>query len=83
MADKDDQINNISRSIYIFCRVMAGLGELARAPLHTCELCGQEGLTEPDMRSHMMIQHIQSSPSCPFCDLGKTGAKSVLSFPQF
>merc|ERR1719192_2982771 len=60
----------LTRSIYIFCRVMAGLGELARVPLHTCELCGQEGLTEPDMRSHMMVQHIESSPSCPFCDLG-------------
>ena len=56
---------------------MAGLGELARVPLHTCELCGQEGLTEPDMRSHMMVQHIESSPSCPFCDLGKTGELSL------
>jgi len=50
---------------------MAGGGEeAARAPLHTCELCGQEGLIEQDMRSHMLITHIQSSPSCPFCDLG-------------
>lgn len=73
MDDKDDLNLLLTRSIYIFCRVMAGLGELARVPLHTCELCGQEGLTEPDMRSHMMVQHIESSPSCPFCDLGKPG----------
>ena len=63
----------LTRSIYIFCGMIAKLNNITRVPLHTCELCGQEGLTEPDMRSHMMVQHIESSPSCPFCDLGKPG----------
>ena len=38
-------------------------------PLHTCELCGQDGLSEPEMRSHMQIVHVEGSPACPFCDL--------------
>ena len=53
---------------------MASGGEVDHVgggPLHTCELCGQEGLVETEMRSHMMIQHVQSSPECPFCDLGQ------------
>ena len=37
---------------------------------YTCELCGQDGMSEGDMRSHMLLQHVQSSPACPFCDLG-------------
>jgi len=39
-------------------------------PLHTCELCGQEGLSEADMRTHMKVVHVEGSPMCPFCDLG-------------
>lgn len=38
-------------------------------PLHTCELCGQDGLSETEMRSHMQIVHVEGSPACPFCDL--------------
>lgn len=40
-------------------------------PLHTCELCGQEGLSESDMRTHMRLEHVEGSPMCPFCDLGE------------
>ena len=39
------------------------------ATLHTCELCGQEALTESDMRTHLLLEHIEGSVSCPFCDL--------------
>ena len=42
----------------------------ARATLYTCELCGQEGLTEQEMKSHIKIQHVEATPTCPFCDLG-------------
>lgn len=38
-------------------------------PMHTCELCGQEGLSENEMRSHMRLVHVEGSPACPFCDL--------------
>ena len=37
--------------------------------MHTCELCGQEGLSETEMRSHMRLVHVEGSPACPFCDL--------------
>ena len=50
---------------------MASARDGGSCPLHTCELCGQEGLTEADMRSHMLLQHVQASPVCPFCDLGE------------
>ena len=40
-------------------------------PLHTCELCGQEGMPEHELRSHMRIEHVEGSPACPFCDLAE------------
>ena len=39
------------------------------SPLHTCELCGQEGMAEEELRSHMRLVHVEGSPACPFCDL--------------
>jgi hypothetical protein len=41
------------------------------SPLHTCELCGQEGLQEQEMRSHMRVEHVEGSPACPFCSLAE------------
>ena len=38
---------------------------------YTCELCGQAGLSDSDMRSHMLLQHVEGGPACPVCDLGK------------
>ncbi|XP_035686205.1 zinc finger-containing ubiquitin peptidase 1-like isoform X2 [Branchiostoma floridae] len=38
--------------------------------LYTCALCGQDGLTDPDMRSHMVVVHQEETISCPFCTLG-------------
>ena len=43
----------------------------AGRPLYTCELCGQAGLSDSDMRSHMLLQHVEGGPACPVCDLGK------------
>lgn len=48
-------------------------------PLHTCELCGQEGLTEPQMRSHMKVEHVEGSPACPFCDLTDVSPAEMVS----
>jgi len=42
---------------------------LAIMSLFTCELCGQDGLTEVEMRTHRLIAHIDSEVSCIFCDL--------------
>ena len=36
---------------------------------YTCELCGQDALSENDMRTHLLLEHIEGSISCPFCNL--------------
>ncbi|CAL4091452.1 unnamed protein product, partial [Meganyctiphanes norvegica] len=38
--------------------------------LYACEVCGQEGLTDDDLRSHMLLVHLEGNNACPFCDLG-------------
>ncbi|CAH1799125.1 unnamed protein product [Owenia fusiformis] len=40
--------------------------------LYTCDICGEGGLNEDDMKSHVLIEHIESSIYCPFCDLQGT-----------
>ncbi|XP_060067494.1 zinc finger-containing ubiquitin peptidase 1-like [Ylistrum balloti] len=35
----------------------------------TCLICGQAGMTEVDMRSHIMMDHVDQDVCCPFCDL--------------
>ena len=40
--------------------------------LYACDICGQEGLSEDDMRSHVLIEHVEGAISCPFCDLEGT-----------
>ena len=44
---------------------------------YTCDICGQEGLTEDDMRCHVLIEHIEGAVSCPFCDLEGTTAEEM------
>ena len=36
--------------------------------LLTCEICGQENLTEIEMKQHMQHEHIEDT-ACPFCNL--------------
>jgi hypothetical protein len=43
----------------------------------TCDICGQEGLTEDDMKSHVLIEHVEGAISCPFCDLEGTTAEEM------
>ncbi len=40
--------------------------------LYVCDICGQEGLTDEDMRSHVLLEHVEGAISCPFCDLEGT-----------
>ena len=35
----------------------------------TCLICGQEDLLEEDMRSHVLLEHVECNICCPFCDL--------------
>ncbi|XP_066947657.1 zinc finger-containing ubiquitin peptidase 1-like isoform X2 [Macrobrachium rosenbergii] len=46
--------------------------------LYSCEVCGQEGLTDEDLRSHMLLVHIEGTTSCPFCDLGDISPEEMV-----
>ncbi|KAH3738294.1 zinc finger-containing ubiquitin peptidase 1-like [Dreissena polymorpha] len=35
----------------------------------TCLVCGQEGLDEASMRTHVQLEHVENNNCCPFCDL--------------
>ncbi|XP_007908528.1 zinc finger-containing ubiquitin peptidase 1 isoform X1 [Callorhinchus milii] len=37
--------------------------------MFTCDICGQDGLSEPDMKIHILIAHDENECSCPFCSL--------------
>ncbi|XP_049853497.1 zinc finger-containing ubiquitin peptidase 1-like isoform X1 [Schistocerca gregaria] len=45
---------------------------------YSCEICGVEGLNEEEMRSHMVVYHLEGAVSCPFCDLGEVSAEQLL-----
>lgn len=47
------------------------------AQFYACDICGQEGLTEDDMRSHVLIEHVEGAISCPFCDLEGTTVEEM------
>lgn len=35
-----------------------------------CIICGQTGLDEMGMQTHMLTEHVEQNICCPFCDLG-------------
>lgn len=45
---------------------------------YSCEICGVEGLNDEEMRSHMVVFHLEGAASCPFCDLGEVSAEEML-----
>ncbi|XP_046436198.1 zinc finger-containing ubiquitin peptidase 1-like isoform X1 [Neodiprion fabricii] len=45
---------------------------------YTCEICGLEGFNDEEMRSHMVVYHLQGAASCPFCDLGEVSPAEML-----
>ncbi|XP_064612047.1 zinc finger-containing ubiquitin peptidase 1-like [Liolophura sinensis] len=34
-----------------------------------CVICGQDGLSEQEMRTHVLLEHVEASVCCPFCDI--------------
>ncbi|XP_075210718.1 zinc finger-containing ubiquitin peptidase 1-like [Lycorma delicatula] len=36
---------------------------------YSCEICGADGLTDDEMRVHILMCHLKGATSCPFCDL--------------
>lgn len=44
----------------------------------TCLICGQNGFTEPQMRDHVLADHVeQQEVYCPFCDLSGITANEM------
>ncbi|XP_071368999.1 zinc finger-containing ubiquitin peptidase 1 [Centroberyx affinis] len=35
----------------------------------TCEICGEELVLEEDMRTHLLLSHMENEMSCPLCSL--------------
>ena len=46
------------------CDMAAKVPELS----YSCEICGADGLSDEEMRIHVMIYHIKDAVSCPFCN---------------
>lgn len=46
--------------------------------LYSCEVCGLDGLTDDDLRSHMLFAHLEGTTSCPFCDLGDISSDEMI-----
>ena len=40
--------------------------------LYACDICGQDGLSDDEMRTHILLEHVEKSITCPFCDLQGT-----------
>ena len=51
--------------------------QLTPTALYSCDICGQDGLNENDMKSHVLIAHVEGAISCPFCDLEGTTAEEM------
>jgi len=45
--------------------------------LFTCELCGEGGMSETAMKTHMYIAHVYNEVSCMFCDLRGVTAEEM------
>lgn len=35
----------------------------------TCEICGEELLLEEDLKTHLLLSHVENDMHCPFCSL--------------
>ena len=44
---------------------------------YTCDMCGEKGLSAPDMRTHMRVAHLDAGPSCPFCPFADCSADQI------
>ncbi|KAK3577412.1 hypothetical protein CHS0354_032260 [Potamilus streckersoni] len=56
---------------------MASINPNSDTSLFTCLICGQEGLTELEMKTHVFIEHVECNVFCPFCDLSGVSADEM------
>lgn len=46
---------------------------------YSCEICGTDGLSDEEMRVHIVMCHLKGAASCPFCDLEDVTADEMLT----
>lgn len=46
---------------------------------YSCEICGADGLSDEEMRVHIVMCHLKGAASCPFCDLEDVSAEEMLT----
>ncbi|XP_025833539.1 ubiquitin carboxyl-terminal hydrolase ZUFSP isoform X2 [Agrilus planipennis] len=49
---------------------------------YSCEICGLEGLTEEELRSHTNTEHVEGKGTCPFCQLTTKPSKLLVHVNQ-
>lgn len=48
------------------------------AVIHSCEICGQSGLSDEKMLEHTQKCHVEGSAACPFCGITGTSSAELL-----
>lgn len=46
--------------------------------VHSCEICGQSGLTDDKMLLHTQKCHVEGNAQCPFCGITGTSSAELL-----
>lgn len=46
---------------------------------HSCEICGEDSLTDDDMRLHVISCHLKDPVICPFCHVEDLKAEEMLA----
>lgn len=46
--------------------------------IHSCEICGQSGLSDEQMLEHTQKCHVEGNAACPFCGLTGTSSAELL-----
>ncbi|XP_014667396.1 PREDICTED: zinc finger with UFM1-specific peptidase domain protein-like [Priapulus caudatus] len=52
-------------------------GSATVVPRYVCDVCGEECTSEADALSHVQAAHIESSLSCPFCELAEVALEEL------
>lgn len=50
----------------------------ASSVIHSCEICGQSGLSDEKMLEHTQKCHVEGNAACPFCGLSGTSSAELL-----
>lgn len=50
----------------------------ANSAIHSCEICGQSGLSDEAMLEHTQKCHVEGNAACPFCGLTDSSSAELL-----